>query len=84
MAFRGRAGLVGTQNIRNNASRTAGLDQIVETGTILDAVDSQPWSGEANVSVSIVNWIKSQDLRLLPRKRRLWSKMEKLASGLKR
>jgi len=54
----GRAGLVGTQNIRNNQSRVGGLDHIVRSGTIVEAVDNQPWSGEANVHVSIVNWVK--------------------------
>ena len=72
----GRAGLVGTQNIRNNQSRVGGLDHIVNTGTIVEAVDNQPWSGEANVHVSIVNWVKSQDPDVLPEKRRLWSKVE--------
>ena len=70
----GRAGLVGTQNIRNNQSRVGGLDHIARTGTIIEAVDNQPWSGEANVHVSIVNWVKTQDPALLPAKRRLWSK----------
>jgi hypothetical protein len=70
----GRAGLVGTQNVRNNASREGGLDHIVVSGTILDAVDNQPWSGEANVHVSIVNWVKTQEAALLPKMRRLWFK----------
>ena len=56
----GRAGLVGTQNIRNNQSRVGGLDYIVQSGTIVEAVDNQPWSGEANVHVSIVNWVKRE------------------------
>ena len=47
----GRAGLVGTQNIRNNKSRVGGLDHIAAHGTIIEAVDNQPWSGEANVHV---------------------------------
>src|SRR6185312_10368899 len=68
----GRAGLVGTQNIRNNQSRVGGLDHVVETGTIVEAVDNQPWSGEAVVHVSIANWVNTQDPRLLPAKRRLW------------
>ena len=72
----GRAGLVGTQNIRNNASRVGGLDQVARDGTIVEAVDNQPWSGEANVHVSIANWVKTQDALLLPAKRRLWSKVE--------
>jgi SAM-dependent methyltransferase len=72
----GRAGLVGTQNIRNNQSRVGGLDHIVKTGTIIEAVDNQPWSGEANVHVSIANWVKTQHPRLLPEKRNLWFKVE--------
>jgi len=79
----GRAGLVGTQNIRNNASRVGGLDYIVKTGTIIEAVDNQPWSGEANVHVSIVNWVKTQDAALLPAKRKLWSKVDP-PSGMKK
>ncbi|MEM9348337.1 MAG: DNA methyltransferase [Planctomycetota bacterium] len=57
----GRAGLVGTQNIRNNKSREGGLDHIVKTGTIIEAVDNQPWSSEANVHVSIANWVKTAE-----------------------
>ncbi len=72
----GRAGLVGTQNVRNNQSRVGGLDHIARTGTIVEAVDNQPWSGEANVHVSIANWIKTQDSALLPKTRRLWSKVD--------
>jgi N-6 DNA Methylase len=76
----GRAGLVGTQNIRNNQSRVGGLDYVVEDGTIIEAVDNQPWSGEANVHVSIANWIKSQEKTLLPKIRRLWFKIEPSAA----
>jgi hypothetical protein len=72
----GRAGLVGTQNIRNNQSRVGGLDHVVKDGTIVEAVDNQPWSGEANVHVSIANWAKTQDPALLPKTRRLWFKVE--------
>ncbi len=68
----GRAGLVGTQNVRNNQSRVGGLDHIVKTGTIVEAVDNQPWSGEANVHVSIVDWVKTHNEKVLPAKRRLW------------
>jgi hypothetical protein len=51
-----RAGLVGTNTIRQNYSREGGLDHVVQNGgTILEAVSSQPWSGEAAVHVSIVN-----------------------------
>jgi hypothetical protein len=79
----GRAGLVGTQNIRNNASRIGGLDHVVKDGTILEAVDNQPWSGEANVHVSIANWVKTQDAALLPKTRRLWFKTEPSAATKK-
>jgi SAM-dependent methyltransferase len=72
----GHAGLVGTQNIRNNQSRVGGLDYIVKTGTIIEAVENQPWSGEANVHVSIANWVKTQNEGLLPKERRLWFKVE--------
>ena len=72
----GRAGLVGTQNIRNNQSRVGGLDYVVQSGTIIEAVDNQPWSGEANVHVSIANWAKTQDPVLLPSERRLWFKID--------
>ncbi|MEW5919056.1 MAG: DNA methyltransferase, partial [Gemmatimonadota bacterium] len=59
LAKGGRAGLVGTNTIRQNYSREGGLDYIVGNGgTITQAVSSQAWSGEAQVSVSIVNWIK--------------------------
>jgi len=54
-----RAGLVGTNSIRENYSRQGGLDYIVKTGgTITEAVSTQVWSGEAHVHVSIVNWVK--------------------------
>ena len=72
----GRAGLVGTQNIRNNQSRVGGLDHVVRDGTIIEAVENQPWSGEANVHVSIANWAKTQDAALLPKTKLLWFKVE--------
>lgn len=54
-----RAGMVGTNTIRQNYSREGGLDYIVANGgTITDAVSSQVWSGDAVVHVSIVNWVK--------------------------
>ena len=56
-----RAGLVGTNTVRQNYSRQGGLDYIVQNGgTIVEAVSSQVWSGEAVVHVSIVNWIKGK------------------------
>lgn len=58
-----RAGLVGTNTIRQNYSRTGGLDYIVANGgTIFDAVSSMAWSGDAAVDVSIVNWIKGDPI----------------------
>ena len=54
-----RAGLVGTNTIRQNDSRVGGLDYVVHSGgTITDAVSTQVWSGDAAVHVSIANWIK--------------------------
>src|SRR5438093_6211374 len=77
----GRAGLVGTQNVRNNQSRVGGLDHVVATGTIIEAVENQPWSGEANVHVSIVNWMKTQNAAIVPKKRRLWSVIPRRLGG---
>src|ERR1039458_7488107 len=82
-AVAGRAGLVGTQNIRNNQSRVGGLDHVVKDGTIVEAVDNQPWSGEANVHVSIANWAKTQDAALLAKARKLWFKAEPVAAAQK-
>jgi hypothetical protein len=56
-----RAGLVGTNTIRQNYSREASLDYIVNAGgTITEAASSLVWPGEAVVHVSIVNWIKGE------------------------
>lgn len=56
-----RAGLVGTNTIRQNYSRMAGLDYIVANGgEILEAVSSMKWPGEAALHVSIVNWTKGK------------------------
>ncbi|QPI65057.1 DNA methyltransferase [Vreelandella venusta] len=57
-----RAGLVGTNTIRQNFSREGGLDYVVQNGgTITNAVSTQTWSGDAAVEVSIVNWIKGSE-----------------------
>lgn len=54
-----RAGLVGTNTIRQNYSRMGGLDYIVANGgEITEAVSSMIWPGTAVVHVSIVNWVK--------------------------
>ena len=56
-----RAGLVGTNTIRQNYSREGGLDYIVANGgTITEAVSTQVWSGDAVVHVSILNWLKGE------------------------
>lgn len=58
----GRAGLVGTNTIRQTYSRESGLDYILaNNGTITEAVSTQVWSGDAVVNVSIVNWINGPD-----------------------
>ena len=49
----------------------------------MEAVDNQPWSGEANVHVSIANWVKTQDHALLPKTLRLWHKVEPSAETKK-
>lgn len=68
----GRAGLIGTNNIRSNESRRGGLDYIVANGgTITEAVSSQVWSGDAQVHVSIVNWVKGNE----PGKKRLFTQV---------
>ena len=55
----GRAGLVGTKTIRQNESREASLDYVVNNGGVItEAVSTQVWSGEAQVHVSLVNWVK--------------------------
>jgi hypothetical protein len=57
----GHAGLVATNSIRHGKSRRATLDYIKQNGGhIRSAVSTQPWSGEANVHVSIVNWGKRE------------------------
>ncbi|MBN8982051.1 MAG: class I SAM-dependent DNA methyltransferase [Rhizobiales bacterium] len=57
-----RAGLVGTNTIRQNYSRESGLDYIVQNkGTITEAVSTMDWSGPAVVHVSVVNWIKGPE-----------------------
>jgi len=63
----GRAGLVATNSISQGKSRAVSLDYIVQNnGIIHDAVSTQPWSGEAAVHVSIVNWIKPSPPAPLP------------------
>ena len=57
----GRAGLVGTNTIRQTYSRQGGLDYILaHGGAIDDSVSTQVWSGDAVVHVSIVNWKKGE------------------------
>lgn len=57
LGIEGRAGLVGTNMIRRGYNRKASLDYIVNNGGFLsNVVSTQPWSGDANVHVSIVNW----------------------------
>jgi SAM-dependent methyltransferase len=57
----GRAGLVGTNSISQGKSRVATLDYITQNdGYIHEAISTQPWSGEAAVHVSLVNWCKKE------------------------
>ncbi|MFP4007408.1 MAG: DNA methyltransferase [Spirulinaceae cyanobacterium] len=55
-----RVGLVGTNSISQGKSRAASLEYITQNGGYIhEAISSQPWSGEANVHVSLVNWSKN-------------------------
>lgn len=66
----GRAGFVGTKSIKQGDGRKASLDYLVENnGVIVDAISHMPWSGEANVTVSIVNWQKGGTVPVV---RTLW------------
>jgi hypothetical protein len=48
---------VGTNSISQGKSRIATLDYVTQNGGIIhEAISTQPWSGEAKVHVSIVNW----------------------------
>lgn len=57
-----RAGLVATNTISQGQSRQATLDYIIQNGGyVYDAISTQPWSGEAKVHISIVNWLKTSE-----------------------
>jgi len=57
----GRAGLVATNSISQGKSRVAALDYIETNGGFIhEATSTQPWSGQAAVHVSIVNWAKRE------------------------
>lgn len=59
LAAGGHGGLVATNSIAEGRNRVAALEYIAETGGVIThAVSSQDWPGEANVHVSIVNWVK--------------------------
>lgn len=61
----GRAGLVGTNSISQVSGRKASLDYVVKQGGFIhEAISTQPWSGKANVHVSIVNWSKERPKEL--------------------
>ena len=78
----GRAGLVGTNSIRQNDSREASLDYVLKSGGVItEAVSTQVWSGDAAVHVSIVNWVKlpvapeGQPDSWLPRLKKLFTQL---------
>ena len=60
----GRVGLVATNSIREIKSKAASrrLYKCQRRIYAHEAISSQPWSGEANVFVSIVNWAKRKPL----------------------
>lgn len=69
----GRAGLVATNTVRENDSREVSLDYVVDHGGVItEAVSSQPWSGDAAVTVSIINWIKEPDAGTAKKPKVLW------------
>lgn len=81
-----RAGLVGTNTIRQNYSREGGLDYVVANQDIItEAVSTQVWSGESAVHVSIVNWIKQPQSETaglwLPAQERLFTQAEDARDG---
>ena len=54
-----RAGLVATNSIREGRARQVSLDYLESTGGVItEATSSIPWTGEANVHVSLTNWVK--------------------------
>ena len=58
------------QNIRNNQRHALAVSiTSCKMALSFEAVENQPWSGEANVHVSIANWAKTQDPALLQKKR---------------
>jgi hypothetical protein len=59
LSLGGHAGLVATNSVSQNRNRSASLQWIVDTGGVIThAISKKPWSGEAVVNVSIVNWVK--------------------------
>ncbi len=57
----GRAGLIATSAIRFGVTRESSLDYLLaKGGTIVDAVSSKPWPGDAIVNVSAVNWLRGK------------------------
>ncbi|XWK88038.1 MAG: DNA methyltransferase [Phormidium sp.] len=61
-----RAGLVATNSISQGKSRKAALDYITQNGgCIYDVISTQPWSGEAKVHISIINWLKTSETKEL-------------------
>ena len=61
-----RAGLVATNSISQGKSRRAALDYINQnSGYIYDVISTEPWSGEAKVHISIINWLKTSDIQEL-------------------
>jgi hypothetical protein len=65
-----RAGFVATKSVHQGDGRKASLDYIVANdGVIIEAAKMIPWSGDAQVTVDIVNWQKGGTA---PAKRSLW------------
>jgi hypothetical protein len=59
----GHAGLIGTNSISQNRARQASLDYVLrQGGVITSAISTEVWPGDANVHVSIVNWVKDPSM----------------------
>ncbi|WP_129590649.1 DNA methyltransferase [Sanguibacter massiliensis] len=66
-----RAGFVATKSIHQGDGRKASLDYVVaRDGVIIEAAKMIPWSGDAQVTVDIVNWQKGG---IPPATRVLWT-----------
>ncbi len=79
----GRAGLVGTQNIRNNQSRVGGLDHVVQTARSSRPSTTSPGRARPMSTFRSSTGSRRKTPKLLPEKRRLWFKVDPPAGAKK-